>query len=110
MSSIPAAAGALAGGNDVSTSGFSDMSSEDFIKIIFTELQQQEKQTQHRADTIINPPARNSQKNSHMLYGQGSTPLSRILSPLQSVKAEVFRLKNELARFGRFWTAARGCA
>jgi flagellar basal-body rod modification protein FlgD len=42
MSSIPAAAGALAGGNDVSTSGFSDMSSEDFIKIIFTELQQQD--------------------------------------------------------------------
>ncbi len=42
MSSIPAAAGALAGGNDVSSNGFSDMSSEDFIKIIFTELQQQD--------------------------------------------------------------------
>ena len=42
MSSIPAAAGALAGGSDVSSSGFNDMSSEDFIKIIFTELQQQD--------------------------------------------------------------------
>ena len=42
MSSIPAAAGALAGGNDVSSNGFNDMSSEDFIKIIFTELQQQD--------------------------------------------------------------------
>ena len=42
MSSIPAAAGALAGGSDVSSSGFNEMSSEDFIKIIFTELQQQD--------------------------------------------------------------------
>ena len=42
MSSIPAAAGALAGGPDPSTSRFNDLKSEDFMKIIFTELQQQD--------------------------------------------------------------------
>ncbi|MCH2162582.1 MAG: hypothetical protein MK085_12010, partial [Phycisphaerales bacterium] len=42
MSSIPNAAGALAGGADPSSSRFNDLKSEDFMKIIFTELQQQD--------------------------------------------------------------------
>lgn len=41
MSSIPAAAGIQTGGAS-GTSGFSEMKSEDFVKIIFTELQNQD--------------------------------------------------------------------
>ena len=42
MSSIPSAAAGIQGGAATSTSGFSAMNSEDFVRIMFTELQNQD--------------------------------------------------------------------